>query len=97
MPMTLDELKQVRDALKGLDAVERLEASTQSAVDAAATQAGSVELADGLAALALVLDDGSVKELRARVDVAKARVGLVPDDYKPTVLETVVGVREVKG
>ena len=97
MPMTLDELKQVRDALKGLDAVERLEASTQSAVDAAATQAGSVELADGMAALALVLDEGSVKELQARVDVAKARVGIAPVGYKPTVTETVAGIREDKG
>ena len=97
MPMTLEELQQMGAALKGLEAVERLEASTQSAVDAAATQAGSVELADGMAALSLVLDESSVKELYARVDVAKARVGLAPDGYKPTVAETVTGIREDKG
>ena len=97
MPMTLEELQQMGAALKGLELVERLEASTQSAVDVAATQAGSVELADGLAALSLVLDESSVKELYARVDVAKARVGIAPVDYKPTVVETVTGISVSKG
>lgn len=88
MPMTLEELQQMGAALKGLELVERLEATAQSAVDATATQAGSVELADGLKALASVLDEKSVADVCARVNSAKARVGLVP--------ETVAGIRKVK-